>query len=313
MSRTRSRAVGAARSRRAQLAAAAAVCVSLAACGDSASPPEPREPAPAPRVVLSAADRERWAPGPPTRTSIPVLLYDRPEREAFGRQLTLLSHVGYDTITLDELVRFVDGQAVSLPPRPMLLTFDGGRLATWTETDAILRELGFNAVLFVGIGPLEAADPAYLTWDELNRLQDSGRWSIQLQSGTGHRLIQYGRDPDDVGPFYAYRGAEEVLGGWRERVFSDITYGEEQLAHHVEGYRPLAFAPPYGNYGQAGTNDPRIPRELLARLLLSFDVVFTQDRGGFARPGARNPLGRIEVRPGVTEADLRALVLADPP
>jgi len=313
MSRTRSRAVGAARSRRAQLAAAAAVCVSLAACGDSASPPEPREPAPAPRVVLSAADRERWAPGPPTRTSIPVLLYDRPEREAFGRQLTLLSHAGYDTITLDELVRFVDGQAVSLPPRPMLLTFDGGRLATWTETDAILRELGFNAVLFVGIGPLEAADPAYLTWDELNRLQDSGRWSIQLQSGTGHRLIQYGRDPDDVGPFYAYRGAEEVLGGWRERVFSDITYGEEQLAHHVEGYRPLAFAPPYGNYGQAGTNDPRIPRELLARLLLSFDVVFTQDRGGFARPGARNPLGRIEVRPGVTEADLRALVLADPP
>jgi len=313
MSRTRSRAVGAARSRRAQLAAAAAVCVSLAACGDSASPPEPREPAPAPRVVLSADDRERWAPGPPTRTSIPVLLYDRPEREAFGRQLTLLSHAGYDTITLDELVRFVDGQAVSLPPRPMLLTFDGGRLATWTETDAILRELGFNAVLFVGIGPLEAADPAYLTWDELNRLQDGGRWSIQLQSGTGHRLIQYGRDPDDVGPFYAYRGAEEVLGGWRERVFSDITYGEEQLAHHVEGYRPLAFAPPYGNYGQAGTNDPRIPRELLARLLLSFDVVFTQDRGGFARPGARNPLGRIEVRPGVTEADLRALVLADPP
>ena len=313
MSRTRSRAVGAARSRRAQLAAAAAVCVSLAACGDSASPPEPREPAPAPRVVLSADDRERWAPGPPTRTSIPVLLYDRPEREAFGRQLTLLSHAGYDTITLDELVRFVDGQAVSLPPRPMLLTFDGGRLATWTETDAILRELGFNAVLFVGIGPLEAADPAYLTWDELNRLQDGGRWSIQLQSGTGHRLIQYGRDPDDVGPFYAYRGAEEVLGGWRERVFSDITYGEEQLAHHVEGYRPLAFAPPYGNYGQAGTNDPRIPRKLLARLLLSFDVVFTQDRGGFARPGARNPLGRIEVRPGVTEADLRALVLADPP
>ena len=294
-------------------AAAAALCLCVAACGESADRPEPREPAPAPRVSLSAEDREPWAPGPPTRASVPVLLYARPEPEAFARHMTLLDHAGYDTITLGELVRFVEGQAVSLPPRPMLLTFDGGLLATWTETDAILRELGFNAVLFVGVGPVESADPAYLTWDELSRLQDSGRWSIQLQSGTGHRQIQYGRDADDVGPFYAYRGAEEVLGGWRERVFSDITYGEEQLAHHVEGYRPLAFAPPYGNYGQAGTNDPRIPRELLARLLLSFDVVFTQDRSGFATPGARNPLGRIEVRPAVTEANLRALVLPDPP
>ena len=108
--------------------------------------------------------------------------------------------------------------------------------------------------------------------------------------------------------FYAYRGSEEVLGGWRERVFSDITYGEEQLAHHVRGYRPLAFAPPYGNYGQAGTNDPRIPRELLARLLLSFDVVFTQDGSDPATPGASNPLDRIEIGPDVAEAELRRLV-----
>ncbi len=99
-----------------------------------------------------------------------------------------------------------------------------------------------------------------------------------------------------------------MLGGWRERVFSDITYGEEQLAHHVRGYRPLAFAPPYGNYGQAGTNDPRIPRELLARLLLSFDVVFTQDGADPATPGASNPLDRIEIGPDVTEAELRRLV-----
>ena len=87
----------------------------------------------------------------------------------------------------------------------------------------------------------------------------------------------------------AYRGTDEVLGGWRERTFSDITYGEEQLAHHVEGYRPLAFAPPGGNYGQADTNDPRIPRLLLPRLELSFDLVFTRDGPGFATSGAPNP------------------------
>ena len=134
---------------------------------------------------------------------------------------------------------------------------------------------------------------------------------MQLQSGTGHHRIRYGPAPYDVGPFYAYRGFEERLDGWRERVFSDITqWGEEQLASRVRGYRPLAFAPPYGNYGQAGTNDPRIPPELLTRLFDSFEVVFTQDRPGFASPGAgrADPLGRIEITREVTEAELHALL-----
>jgi len=190
----------------------------------------------------------------------------------------------------------------------VLLTFDGGRLESWTESDATLHELGFNAVLFVDVGPVEEGDPEYLTWEELDHLESGGRWEIQLQSGTGNQRIRYGPAPGDIGPFYAYRGTEEVLGGWRERVFSDVTYGEEQLAAHVRGYRPLAFAPPHGNYGQAGTNDPRIPRLLMARLLLSFQVIFTQDRGAFASPGSANPVGRFEVTGATEEADLHRLL-----
>ena len=287
---------------------AACLCLWVTACGGDAGERGSREPAPAPRVVLSSDDRDRWAPGPPARASVPVLRYDRVAPEAFARQMTLLHHAGYETITLDSFVRFVRKKDVRLPARPMLLTFDGGRLETWTGNDEILRRLGLSAVLFVDVGRIEAEDPAYLTWRELNGLQAGGRWDVQLQSGTGGYRIRYGPEPDDVGPFYAYRGTEEVLGGWRERVFADITNGEEQLAHHVARYRPLAFAPPYGNYGQAGTNDPRIPRELLARLRLSFEVVFTQDRDGFATPGARSPLGRIEVTPDVSEDELHALL-----
>ena len=99
-----------------------------------------------------------------------------------------------------------------------------------------------------------------------------------------------------------------MLGGWRERVFSDVTYGEDQLSAHVRNYRPLAIAPPFGNYGQAGTNDRRIPRLLLARLQLSFRVVFTQDRGAVATRGSPNPLGRFEVTRSTEEADLQRLL-----
>ena len=85
--------------------------------------------------------------------------------------------------------------------------------------------------------------------------------------------------------------------GWRERVFEDISAGQRLLARFVHGYRPRAFSPPYGNYGQAGTNDPRIPRLLLARLHQSFPLVFTQVRRALARRGVGTdqPVGRLPV------------------
>ncbi len=70
----------------------------------------------------------------------------------FARQMALLNHAGYETITLDEFVRFMRREDLSLPPRPLLLTFDGARLDSWTGSDGILRELDLNAVLFVDVG-----------------------------------------------------------------------------------------------------------------------------------------------------------------
>jgi peptidoglycan/xylan/chitin deacetylase (PgdA/CDA1 family) len=301
-----------ARARHACLVAAACLSAALAACGEStdSSPAQAsRAPVPAPHVSLSAAERKLWAPLPPDRSAVPVLLYRSVAPRAFARQMVLLDHARYDTITLDQFVRFIRREQVSLPPRPLLLTFDGGRVDPWIGSDAILAEHGFSAVVFVDAGRVAARKRAYLTWKELDALERGGRWDVQLQSGTGNHQIQYGPTPEDVGPFYAYRGSEERIDGWRERVFSDISWGEEQLAVRVSGYRPLAFAPPYGNYGQAGTNDPRIPRLLLARLMESFEVVFTQDRSGFAAPrGRTGPYGRVEVSPEVSEEELHELL-----
>jgi hypothetical protein len=282
---------------------AACLCAALAACGGSPD---------GSRVELTPAERELWTPQPPDRSVVPVLLYRGVARKAFARQMVLLDHAGYETITVEQFVRFIRGEKVRLPPRPLLLTFDGERADAWAGSDAILAELGFNAALFVDAGRVAAGHAEYLTWKELDALQRSGRWEVQLQSGTGGHRIQYGPGRDDVGPFYAYRGSEERIDGWRERVFSDISWGEEQLSLHVRGYRPLAFAPPYGNYGQAGTNDPRIPRLLLARLMDSFAVVFTQDRTGFASPrtGAAAPYGRFEITPEVSEGELHRLLTA---
>jgi hypothetical protein len=246
---------------------------------------------------LTDADKSRWAPGAPRRAAIPVLVYDGVTAQRFEREMALMAHAGYETITLDALVRHLRGEPVALPPRPFVLTFDGGQRREFTASEATLREHGFKAVVFVDTGRVSERDPAYLSWRELDAIERGGRWDVQLQSGTGNFKIRWGSGPADVGPFYAYRGEQEVFFSWRERVFEDISIGQRLLTRYVRGYRPRAFSPPFGNYGQAGTNDPRIPRLLLARLHESFPLVFTQDRSALARRGSgtEQPVGRLAV------------------
>jgi hypothetical protein len=115
---------------------------------------------------------------------------------------------------------------------------------------------------------------------------------------------------DDYGAYYAYKEEGEDFDGWRERVRSDIEWGQDTLSDHISTYRPLAFAPPYGNYGQDGTNDPRIPDDLLGWLTERYDAVFTQDVDARARPGDDQPLGRIQVTRTVTGGELYERLLS---
>jgi hypothetical protein len=247
-------------------------------------------------------------PAAPRRDAIPVLVYrGEVEPRAFARHMALLADAGYDTIGLDAFIRYLRGDRVALPPRPFVLTFDDGRASL---PDATVRGHGFEATVFVDVGRVAAGDARYLGWDALGELQRSGRWDVQLQSGTGNHIMQWGPGRGDVGSFYAYRGADEVLGGWRERVFGDLAWAERQLAMRIGGYRPLAIAPPGGNFGQAGTNDPDIPRVLLPRLQQSFATVFTLDGPALAVRGAgtARPLGRLDMSADGAETRLQALL-----
>ena len=301
---------------------AAFACIALSGCGGSGS----AKPLPAPEVTLTAAEKELWAKLPPDRSTIPVLLYhgigpesnfsnsgDAPygvDVQAFATQMTEIRHAGYQTVPLQTFLDFVSGKPVDLPPRPLLLTFDDGRTDSWTGADGILRELHFNAVMFVDVGRVDHGGPEYLTWQELRTAQDSGRWELQLHSGHGHQMIRYGPEPDETGAYYAYEEPREDFDAWRQRVRSDIEWGQKTLAEQIPAYRPLAFAPPYGNYGQDGTNDERIPGDLLGWLTQRYRAVFTQDRNALARSGSHQPLGRIQVTRHTTGGELHSMLLS---
>ena len=236
------------------------------------------------------------------------------DREDFARQMTMIAHAGYQTIDLETFVRFVQGESVDLPPRPLLLTFDDARADSWTGADAVLRELGFNAVMFVDVGRVDDGDPEYLTWEELGTRagQRPLAAAAPLRQGSpadpirpGSRRLSARTTPT--------RSEDEDLDEWRERVRSDIDWGRETLADHIPDFEPLAFAPPYGSYGQDGTNNPEIPDDLLGWLTEHFDTVFTQDVDARARAGSGQPLGRIQVTRSTTGGDLYEQLLTGTP
>lgn len=279
---------------------------------------------PAPTVMLTPQEEAFWAPLPPDRSAIPVLLYhglgpasnfsNAADAEygvgvdEFAKQMRMIKHAGFQTVTLRTYLDFVAGKDPTIPPRPFLLTFDDARLDSWTGSDSILEELGFNAVVFVDVGQVDAGNPQYLRWDELATMQDSGRWDAQLHAGHGHRQIRYGWSPRSYGPFYAYKELFESFEEWQRRVRKDIDWGHLMLQEQL-GVDAVAFAPPFGSYGQDGTNDDRIPGDLLGWLTEKYEAVFVQDVNARAKPGATQPLGRIEITRATEGGDILGWLL----
>jgi len=248
-------------------------------------------------VETRAAKPERISLFPAFRNAVPVLIYHRLESahdgysvspDDFASQMRRLHELGFEAITLDRYVAFMRGKNVSLPQRPILITFDDGYVSAWESADPILARYGWAAAMYV---PTAAVGrPGHLTWTQLRQMQASGRWQVDEHAGTGHRLIRIdaaGR----MGPFYANErwtnGRQESFAHYKRRVARDIRQGEALLANKVPGVAHDTFAVPFNNYGQYGTNDRRIEPWLVRYLEKNFAVAFVQHDHRFATPGQR--------------------------
>jgi hypothetical protein len=254
-----------------------------------------RAPLPPPAVHLSAADARAWRAFPPYRGIVPVLVYHGINSDSnaistttrvFAEQMLALKTAGFHAITLDQYVNFVHGDYKGLPAKPVLLTFDDGRLDTYQAADNVLRKYGFHATMFT-FAAWPTSNPGFnLRWDELRSMQASGIWSVQEHGGHGHEYVPYDAQ-GKTGGVYSYReyfpgpkghpGHLESFADFQERVTSSILWGAQHFGTEIPGFRPTAFAVPEANYGQAGTNDPRIPRFMLPWLRQHFTVIFGGD------------------------------------
>jgi peptidoglycan/xylan/chitin deacetylase (PgdA/CDA1 family) len=95
----------------------------------------------------------------------------------FAGQIDWLANHGYHAISLARLSDALYYQ-LSLPSRPVVITFDDGFLGQFTQAAPILRRHGFTATFFICTGLMGwlARTQQYLSWDQAQTLSQQGFW-----------------------------------------------------------------------------------------------------------------------------------------
>ena len=214
----------------------------------------------------------------------------------FRQQMDHLRDAGFHTITPDQYKRWVHGEDVSLPDKPVLITFDDGLTSARLATP-VLEEHGFTAGMYVSTGFADGdfggpnGEPGwYLTWDQLKAMRSTGSWVMQFHAGPlGHAYVREDANPT-CHRYYTCRFREDDKA-YRSRVKADVAGGLGAMRSVFglpAGWHGSTYAVPFDDVGFESTNDPW----LSAYFATQFPVVFVQDN--YAGP-VQNQRYRYEV------------------
>jgi peptidoglycan/xylan/chitin deacetylase (PgdA/CDA1 family) len=188
-------------------------------------------------------------------------------RTRFAEQMRALDAAGYRAITCRMLERYLTtGRRRNLPRKPILITFDDGRLDAMLQADQILRDTHLRATMFVIAKRAEDGALYYATAGELRGYVRSRRWEVENHTYDLHSAQQAGRFSHSA---LATPHAGETLSHYRRRISRDLDRAQRSLGH------PIAFAYPFGDWGEeAPAGAARVLRGVLRK---RFQLAFDQD------------------------------------
>ena len=188
---------------------------------------------------------------------LPVIMYHHmhisPERwgdyvippETLEGDLAYLQARGYETVTLDQLLDYVNGEG-ELPEKPILITFDDGQESFVKYGLPILEKYQMSAVLAI-VG--KYADDftatedhninySHISWPALGELAENPYVELQSHTYDMHKLTE--RKGCSIMP-------GEAKVDYVRNLTADLSLNEERFEQYV-GEKPIAFAYPYGRY-----------------------------------------------------------------
>ncbi len=98
--------------------------------------------------------------------------------ENFALQMQALDEWGYETIPLSLLVKAIN-EGAELPLKPVIISFDDGRMDIYENAFPIMQEHGFTGIFYVLSGGL--GDKGLVGVDELQEMAEAG-WEIGSHS-----------------------------------------------------------------------------------------------------------------------------------
>lgn len=193
---------------------------------------------------------------PEEHVLLPIIMYHEVKNFKLGKDvispwdfesdLKYLQKNNYTTITMNDLLNYYN-EDMSLPEKPILLTFDDGYLSNYKYVLPLLQKYNMKIVLSVIVKntddfsrfPDSNIDYAHVTWRQLNTMLATGLVEVQNHSYNLH-YINNGR-----------RGCTqkkgEPLSKYEELFKKDILKAQNKV-YMMTGNLPSTFAYPYGGY-----------------------------------------------------------------
>jgi poly-beta-1,6-N-acetyl-D-glucosamine N-deacetylase len=174
---------------------------------------------------------------------------------------------GYTPVDLDLLLAAERGEA-ALPERPLLLVFDDGLRSVYTHVFPLLELYDYPAVVAV-VGAWQDAPEgwtldydgqgtlgpdAFVSWDELRRMQASGLVEVATHTFDLHRGI-LGNPFGNEQPAAVTRRYDPATGSYEDeaaylaRIRSDLARASRRIEEEL-GRAPRAVVWPYGEYSR---------------------------------------------------------------
>lgn len=193
-------------------------------------------------------------------------------RASFAAHMRSLRAAGYHSVTTRRLARYLRTRNPAvLPARPILITFDDGRVDAMLQGDRVLRDSGMRATMFAIGRASQSGSPYYETWGALRDYAASGRWELGNHTYDLHHLVGSGaRAPSAlVSP-----KPGEAVAAYAARVGRDLEREDRLLRGH-RGGATAAFAYPFGDWGDRAR--PAVRNALRRVLAARFAIAFDQD------------------------------------
>ncbi len=235
----------------------------------------------------------------------------------FQNQMFALKAAGWQTISMEDYLAFIQNKK-QLPEKSFLLTFDDGRKDSFYNGDPVLRAVGYEATMFVitGASMDDGPSPFHLSREELQQMIKTGRWEMGSHTQNGHGSVPV----NSAGKWNHFLTNEMWLAGknkletepeYLKRITTDLEGAKLDLENKL-GVKPvLAFAYPYGDYGQDPSNFPQ-DQSILDNIVSSiYPISFIQASNNdyVANPADGSAISkRIEVDSSIDSAHLVSML-----